>query len=168
MSVEMPALVRDQTEPLRRPGTVWTLSGLLVLLGIGAIQGGWAMVTDPRSPLGMPVDYLDHTPISDYFLPGVFLLCIAAASLLIAVGLVTHWRWGWALGIERAVGRSWPWMGSVAVGAILLVFEIVELFLIPFHPIMHPLLLTGSAAILSLPFTASATAYLAVGSERAS
>jgi hypothetical protein len=162
MSVEAPAPVKDQAGPRRRPGTVWTLAVLLALLAIGAIQGGWAMVSNPTSPLGMPISYLDNTPIADYFLPGVFFLSIAAASLLTAVGLVTRWRWGWAYPIERTVSRRWPWIGAVAIGAILLAFEIIELFLVPFHPVMHPLLLAGSAAILLLPFTPSAAYYLAV------
>lgn len=160
MSVQTPVPVRATVRRRRPPSTVWTLAGLMALLAVGAIQGGWAMVTDPMSPLGMPVSYLEHTPVGDYFLPGVFFLCIAAASLLTAAGLVSRWRWRWAGGIEAALGHRWPWIGAVAVGGALLAFEIIELFFVPFHPVMHPLLLAGSSAILLLPFTRSVSRFL--------
>ena len=138
-----------------RPAGIVALAILLGVLTIGALQGGIAMVTNPLEPLGMTVDYLDGTPIDDYFLPGLFLLAIAAASLTTIPGLLVRWEWGWASGIESAVGYRWPWLATVAIGAILLVFEIVELFMVPFHPVMHPLLIAGSLAIIALPMTAS-------------
>lgn len=164
MSVEAVSPSKVETNP-KRPATIWSLAAVLGLLTVGGIQGGWAMVTDPTSPLGMPTTYLEGTPISDYFLGGVFLLCIAAASLLTTVGLVTRWRWDWAGVIEVAMRHRWPWIGAVAVGGILLAFEILELFVVPFHPVMHPLLLAGSITILVLPFTPSASRFLAVRAD---
>lgn len=144
------------------PGTIISLVVLLGVLTVGAIQGGVAMVADPTEPLGMPTSYLERTPIDDYVLPGLFLLGIAIASVLTSVGLVLDWRWGWARAIEHGVGFRWPWIGAVAIGSILLVFEIIELFLVPFHPVMHPLLITGSLAIIGLALTSSAREHLAV------
>ena len=145
----------------RLPGTIISLIVLLGVLTIGAIQGGVAMVADPIEPLGMPTSYLEGTPIDDYVLPGLFLLGIAIASVLTSVGLVFDWRWPWARAIEHTVGFRWPWIGAVAIGSILLVFEIIELFLVPFHPIMHPLLIAGSLAIIGLAFAPSAREHLA-------
>lgn len=51
-------------------------------------------------------------------------------------------------------------MAAVATGAILLVFEILELFMVPFHPVMHPLLLIGSAGIMGIAYTPSARRHL--------
>jgi hypothetical protein len=50
----------------------------------------------------------------------------------------------------------------MAVGIVLLAFEIAELFLVPFHPVMHPLLIAGSLAIVILTSTRSARQYLSV------
>jgi len=132
---------------------------LLGLLAIGALQGGIAMVVNPYTPLGMSAEFLDGAPVDTYFWPGVFLLGIAAASLLTLAGLVTGWRWRWAASIETAVGYRWPWLGTVAVGGVLLAFEIAEVFLIPFHPVMHPLLIAGSAGLIALALTPSARAH---------
>jgi hypothetical protein len=144
------------------PASVIILAVLLGLLTIGAVQGGIAMLADPLTPLGMSVEYLEGTPVDDYVLPGLFLLGIAAASLITIAGLVFGWRWKWAAGIESRVGYRWPWIAALATGAVLLVFEIIELFLVPFHPVMHPLLIAGSVAILALALSPSARRYLRV------
>jgi hypothetical protein len=144
----------------RRPPAIIGLAALLGVLVIGALQGGIAMVTDPLQPLGMPVSYLDGMPVTDYFWPGVFLLSIAAASLLTIPGLIFLWEWKWASGIEKSIGHRWPWLGALSIGGVLLVFEVIELFVVPIHPVMHPLLIAGSLAILWLASTPSARGYL--------
>jgi hypothetical protein len=143
-----------------RPATIKWLAALLGLLTVGALQGGIAMVVDPLEPLGMPVSYLDGTPIDDYVLPGLFLLGIAAACLITIAGLLFRWDWKWAAPIEKRMGHRWPWLAALATGGVLLIFEIIELFLVPFHPVMHPLLIVGSLAIIALVLTPSAGAYL--------
>jgi hypothetical protein len=127
---------------------------------IGAVQGGLAMVTNPVSPLGMSPDFLEKAPVTDYFWPGMFLLGIAAASLITVPGLLLSWEWRWATKIEAAVGHRWPWLASVLIGSVLLIFEVIELFMVPFHPVMHPLLIAGSLAILGLPFLPTARSFL--------
>lgn len=154
--------ISGQVAPRERrlPGTLVVLVGLLALLAVGAIQGGWAMVTDPLQPLGMSVSYLEEAPIDDYFWAGVFLLAIAGASLLTISGLVFDWRWSWAKRIEARIGYRWPWLGALSIGLFLLVFEVVELFMVPFHPLMHPLLIAGSLAIIGLVWSPSTRAKL--------
>jgi hypothetical protein len=117
------------------------------------------MVTNPIDPLGMPLEYLESAPVDDYFWPGMFLLGIAVASIITIAGLF-GWRWNWAARIEDAVGYRWPWLGALSIGSVLLVFEIIELFLIPFHPVMHPLLIAGSVAIIGLCLLPTARSYL--------
>lgn len=142
------------------PGPVTALAVLLGLLVIGALQGGLAMVTNPIDPLGMSPDFLDGTPVADYFWPGMFLLGVAVASVVTVVGLLFPWKWDWANRIEGFVGYRWPWIGSIAIGVVLLSFEIIELFMVPFHPVMHPLLIAASIAIVLLAVTPSTRHYL--------
>lgn len=146
----------------RRPVSIVSLCVLLALLAVGATQGGIAMVNNPVNPLGMSPSFLDGTPVSDYFWPGMFLIGIAVASLLTAAGLGLNWTWRWARPIEESIGFRWPWLGAVSTGSILLVFEVIELFMVPFHPVMHPLLVAGSLAIVILPNLPSARAVLSV------
>ncbi|HEX6220648.1 MAG TPA: hypothetical protein VF115_06110 [Acidimicrobiia bacterium] len=146
----------------RRPSTITALAALLILLVIGALQGGLAMVTNPIDPLGMSPAFLERAPVDDYFWPGMFLLAIAAASSVTAVGLLLPWRWGWAHGIEAVIGLRWAWIGAMSIGTVLAAFEILELFIVPFHPVMHPLLIAWSLAILGLALLPSARRFLAV------
>lgn len=153
-------MARNETTRRRPPPTVVGLLTLLALLVVGALQGGIAMVADPLKPLGMTVDFLERAPVHTYFWPGLFLLGIAAASALTFFGILFGRRWRWAGAIEGKAGHRWPWLGAIAIGVVLLVFEVVELFLVPFHPVMHPLLVAGSLALIWLPSTRSARAYL--------
>jgi hypothetical protein len=155
--------VAQTTATSHRP-TPWTIKGLATLLGlltIGSVQGGVAMIVDPQEPLGMSTDHLEAVPIDTYFWPGVFLVCLALASLVTAIGLLTRWNWGWARSIESAARHRWPWIGALATGTVLLTFEIIELFVVPFHPIMHPLLIGIALVIIGLTLTASARTHLA-------
>jgi hypothetical protein len=145
------------------PATVTALGILLALLVVGAVQGGLAMVTDPTHPLGMTTEYLEGSPVDTYYWPGWFLLAIAAASVITTVGLFSNWQWHWARGIEETVGFRWPWIGAMSIGLVLLTFEVIELFLVPFHPVMHPLLIAASLAIVVLALTPSARRRLAAG-----
>jgi hypothetical protein len=142
------------------PASVTALGFLLILLVVGAVQGGLAMVINPVDPLGMSLDFLEGAPVDNYFWPGMFLLGIALASAVTAVGLFFTWDWRWAAQIERSVGFRWPWVGAVSVGTVLLAFEIIELFMVPFQPVMHPLLIAGSLAIVILAATPSARTHL--------
>ncbi|MDX1448586.1 MAG: hypothetical protein R3246_05930 [Acidimicrobiia bacterium] len=137
----------------RPPRPVAWLAGLLPTLGIVALQGGIAMLIDRQEPMGLSIELLSRTPIDDYFLPGLFLLAIAAAALVTTVGIVFGWRWHRAEPIERRLGRRWPWIGTVATASVLLVFELFEVYLFPFHPILHPLLIAWTVAILVLAFS---------------
>lgn len=155
------APVRERKRAFHRPpGSITSLGLLLAFLVVGAFQGGLAMVTNPVDPLGMSLDFLERAPVDDYFWPGMFLIGIAVASTLTAVGLFVRWEWSWASRIEARIGFRWPWIGAMSIGTVLLAFEIIELFIVPFHPLMHPLLIAGSLGILLLALTNSARGYL--------
>lgn len=146
----------------RPPATIIGLSLVLTFLFLGALQGGIAMVAVPLQPLGMSTALLERSPIETYFWPGVFLLAISAASLTTVIGLLLQWPWRWAEPIEQMLGYRWPWVAAVTTGAILLVSEILELFMVPFHPVMHPLLLIASAGIVAIASTPSAHRHLEI------
>lgn len=146
----------------RRPVSIVVLSVLLGILVVGTFVAAWAMITNPLAPLGMTTEWLENAPVHNFFWPGMFFLGITLAALITLVGLVFRWPWKWARGIETRIGYRWPWLGAVSTGVVLLLFEIIELFLVPFHPVMHPLLIAWSLAIIWLPLTRSARQYVRV------
>lgn len=61
------------------------LAGLHILVGFGAICGGLAAITDPYSPLGMPVDTLKYSPFSNFLIPGLILFTVIGLGNLFSV-----------------------------------------------------------------------------------
>jgi hypothetical protein len=70
------------------------LGALQLLLGLGAVGGGLALVLEPSgSILGMPLEMLRRTPFSTYLVPGIVLLvCIGLGNLAGSVASFTRLR----------------------------------------------------------------------------
>lgn len=45
-------------------------------VGIGAMAGGLAAITNPQEPLGVPVEILKYSPFNDFLIPGIILLAM--------------------------------------------------------------------------------------------
>jgi hypothetical protein len=57
--------------------TVYRLLFILhAFVGIGAMAGGLAAITNPQEPLGISVDALKNSPFSNYLIPGIILFTI--------------------------------------------------------------------------------------------
>lgn len=107
-----------------------------------------------RSPFGGYGSPASTSPIA-----GLFLLGIAAASIITIPVSSSNGTGGGPRGSRQPSGFQWPWLAAVAIGGVLLAFEITELFIVPFHSLMHPLLIAGSLAILTLAMTRSTRRY---------
>ena len=59
------------------------LGCLQIFIGIGAVAGGFGLVSAPDgSALGLPLELLEHSPFRDYFIPGLVLLVVNARAIL--------------------------------------------------------------------------------------
>jgi hypothetical protein len=108
------------------------LGVLLAFLAINAFAGGiYAMA----GATGIPVDWLDGSPFSSYFVPGLILfVVVGGAFTLAAIALF----WGWSLDFELAA----------LAGSVLLVWVTIQLAVIGFVSWLQPA--TGGAAIAIL------------------
>jgi len=94
----------------RKPFAVWALIADLILLGFGGLYGGILFILDPSGAgMGVPLSLLDGLPLSDFLLPGLFLLGV--------MGLAP-------LALVAAVWRRWPrtWPALMGIGAVLLLW----------------------------------------------
>ncbi|UNC91038.1 hypothetical protein [Candidatus Contubernalis alkaliaceticus] len=57
---------------------------LHVFVGIGAVAGGLAAISNPQEPLGMPADLLVNSPFSNYLIPGIILFSIIGIGNIIS------------------------------------------------------------------------------------
>ncbi len=71
----------------REPGIA--LAVICTLVGIAAVLGGHALVAWPDgSAIGLPLAVLEHSPFSDFTIPGLLLVFVIGFSNLLAAVLV--------------------------------------------------------------------------------
>lgn len=133
-------LWRDRADQERKPRSVprhrrthpITAIALIVCtmaLGIGGMVGGIVFLIDPSgAELGLDTDLLDGTPISDYVLPGLFILvAFGLVPFVVAYGLARRPHWAPFDWIERKTGDHWSWLGVVVLALALMVWIAVEI-----------------------------------------
>jgi hypothetical protein len=114
----------------------YILGTLLGLLALNAFTGGYHAM---RGAPGVPVEWLEGSALSSYFIPGLILFVIvggAAAAAAVAV-FIKHHR---ALGFAKLAG----W--------ILVVWLIEQLVIIGFVSWLQPATAAVAAAILVLAY----------------
>jgi len=123
---------------------VHVLLTLLLLLSVGALFGGGALVADPSGQLlEMPVELLAGSPFRDYLLPGLVLfLLFGVAPLIVTFGL---WRKpGWSWSARWRVNLAW--LGTVVIGVALIIWILVQMTILRFF--LQPILLVQGIAII--------------------
>jgi hypothetical protein len=105
--------------------------GLEILLGLGAVGGGVALMAGPHGEvLPLPMAALQGSPFADYFAPGAILFTVLGIGPLAAA--VVAWR--------RHPAAP---LAAFAVGCALLIWMIVEIAIVGYsnHPPLQPLYL---------------------------
>ncbi len=88
--------------------------------------------------------------MSDYILPGIFLLVVMGlAPLLLTYGLLARLKWRWAERLSRSSEHHWAWTGTLGLSVTLVVWLIVQELLIGFKwKIQHITTVKGFLIIL--------------------
>jgi hypothetical protein len=144
---------------------MWIVIALLTFLSMGGFVGGVSFILDPTgSALGAQLAWLEATPVSDFLLPGLFLLVVyALGSLALIAGLV------WlpaprVLGrIDRTLHHHWAWLGTIAMGVTLVVWILYEFALFPDRIALQPILIGLGLALIALSAVPSMRLYAAAG-----
>ena len=110
---------------------------LQVLIGIGAVPAGIAMISDRSGrSLGMPLEMLGNSPFADFLIPGVFLLVVnGIGSLLGGIASFNRHRfageiaaWLGTFLMVRIAAQVW-WIGAHWLHVLYFVLGLVELTL---------------------------------------
>lgn len=64
------------------------LLGLHAFVGIGAMAGGLAAITNPQAPLGAPIELLENSPFINFLIPGIILFTIIGLGNVISAIMV--------------------------------------------------------------------------------
>lgn len=127
-------------EPTRARGRSALAKAAIVLevvLGVGAVGGGLALILGPNGQIiPLPVALLNSSPFASYFWPGLILFAVLGIGPLLVA--VTAWRrWDAA-----------PLL-TIGVAAVLLIWMTVEILIIGYsnNPPLQPLYLALGIAI---------------------
>jgi hypothetical protein len=96
------AQLRPSATPVDRPWYAILAIVLEVATAIGAIPVGIMLITDPTGAgIGFPPGWIEATPFGSYLVPGLYLLLMNGAGMLILAGLtlVRHWSAPWLTGV---------------------------------------------------------------------
>jgi hypothetical protein len=150
----------------RRPATVWLEVALLAILSIGGFVGGVAFVTDPTgASLGAQLAWLEKTPVSDFLLPGLFLLLVYAIGSVILIGGLVWRRAPGVLGrVDATLHHHWAWVGTIAMGATLVAWILYEFTIFSERMVLQPILLGVGAAMVAICAVPSIRRYYAIPS----
>lgn len=108
------------------------LAVLHFFVGAGALLGGGAAILNPVSPLGFPLEALEHTPFTNFLIPGLILFIIIGVGSLFsgAMAVLKSEYQGYYSSFS-----SWALMIFIAVQCLFLravVFAHIFYFLIGF------------------------------------
>jgi hypothetical protein len=147
---------------MRRPFTLYLLLFVLLFLAFGGLYGGIALLLAPAGDLLAMGDLLPLLPVSNYILPGLFLLVVMGlAPIGLAYGLLARPSWdglGWLLAWS---GRYWAWTGTLLLVSVLVIWLALQGFLIGFQwPIQYATAVNG-LLILLLTLTPGVRRYCA-------
>jgi hypothetical protein len=130
-------MIRNKHRTALRPIARATI-GLEVLLSLGALAGGLALMIGPRGEIiPLQVASLGGSPFDTYFLPGLILFGVLGVGPLVAAGLA------WARMPVAA-------LAAVVIGIGLLIWLTVEIAIIGYtnDPPLQPIYLVLGLAIV--------------------
>jgi hypothetical protein len=113
---------------MKRPFETWILIVLLALLAVNAFYGGISLILAPDgSLLKMQPGWLDNSPFTNYFIPGLLLLLMNGVFPLVAIfGLITKNNNHFVNWLNIYKNRCWGWTFAVYSGIITNIWIIVQ------------------------------------------
>jgi hypothetical protein len=113
----LPEWQEDQRDEALRMVAIVTL----ILLGISALIGAIPLIIDPSGAmLRMPLSLLEHSPFSDYLIPGIILLVAdGLLSFLVLISVLRRVpRCGWWVVLQGCVLFGWITIEVVMIRAV--------------------------------------------------
>lgn len=123
------------TKKRTRPLSVYLLMMTMLFQGLSGVVGGIGLVADPSgSNMRIPVSWLEGSPFNDYLIPGLILLTVLGVfPLFVVYGL---WK-----------RLFWSWAAALLVSLALVIWILVEILIIGYHPMPPLQLIYGGIGI---------------------
>lgn len=145
----------------RRPRVVVVQLVLLVFLAGTATGGGLEMLLFPQGNPFVKAEWLDSVPFADWTVPGLILgLGFGLGSVLVLWGVLRRPSVTWLDRLATPTGHHWSWLGSIILGAGLVLWILLEVVLIPERSVVEVIYVGVGLALVTLPWVPAASAYL--------
>lgn len=135
-----------------RPPAVTILIVLQVLLGVSALAGGAVFIIAPDGSLiHFPLRALRFSPFHDFLVPGIILfILLGVYPLLVAYGLWRRPGWRWPNALNPFPREHWSWAGSLAAGAVVMIWIAVQVAMLRSIGFLHVLYFVWGFALVLL------------------
>jgi hypothetical protein len=147
----------------KRPGALWVLICVLVFQGISATPPGLLLILDPTGGLmHMPLSMLRRSIFGDFLVPGLILcVVLGLGAFLVAAGLYFLPTWPWVERFNPCERMHWSWTAAVGFGAALMIWIMVQVFMIGGGSWLQPLYFAAGLAILLASLVPSVRRHMA-------
>lgn len=110
----------------------YTLITLLILLGIGALAGGGAMIIDPSGQsIQMPLSLLENSLFKDFLIPGIVLFILfGLIPILLIKPLLKGGFSRFFESINIFTDMQWPWSFVIYISFALIIWIQVQMEII--------------------------------------
>lgn len=118
---------------------LFVLVGLLIFQSISAISGGLALVISPSGALlQMPLSLLEHSPFSNFLIPGLLLLIVLGLlPAYTAYALIRRPRCRLLERLNPDKEYHWSWSLAFIIGIALILWIDFQVMLIRSLSILH-------------------------------
>jgi hypothetical protein len=102
---------------------------LHVVIGVGALGGGYACIVEPMAPLGAPLSMLEGSPFGSFFIPGLVLFGLFGIGNIVGAVLLAN---------------KVKWHGYIAgmLGGGMVIWIVVQVLIIDTIVFLHILFFT--------------------------
>jgi hypothetical protein len=135
---------------MKRSFMLWPLIFCLLFLALGGFSGGIPMLADPVNGGYLQfADLLPLLPVSNFILPGLFLLGIMGfVPILLTYALLARPSWPWIEALFKWSKPYWAWTATLLFVAIIGIWLIYEGSLIGWFPITYATAVAGFFILL--------------------
>jgi hypothetical protein len=115
----------------------YSLGAFQAFIGITAIAGGFRLVSNPNGASDIPIEWLNSSPFTNYFIPGSVLL------IVIGFGNVLG-------GIFSFLSKRYAGGLAAMLGTFLILFMAIEVWFVGLRNFLQPLYFILGAIVLVL------------------
>jgi hypothetical protein len=135
---------------MKRPVALYWLSFFLLFLAFGGLYGGIAMLFDLSGESLDMADILPLLPVSNFVLPGLFLLMVMGLTpIALVYALLAQPKLAGLARLLGGNGRYWAWNATIILSLTLAVWLTVQGLLIGFRwPIQYVTAVNGLFILL--------------------